>query len=51
MSVDQSFVTGTAGATHREKKVPLNGSDKLFSHLRDLNFALVGNVLSQVRSL
>ncbi|KAI8908166.1 Sec1-like protein [Powellomyces hirtus] len=30
------------------KKAPLNGSDPLFTQLRDLNFAVVGGLLSQV---
>ncbi|KAJ3193080.1 hypothetical protein HK101_005437 [Irineochytrium annulatum] len=36
------------GSGARPKKVPLNGSDKLYAQLRDLNFAVVGGVLNQV---
>lgn len=31
-----------------KKKVPLNGGDKLFGELRDLNFAVVGGLLNKV---
>ncbi|KAG0569695.1 hypothetical protein M758_6G104800 [Ceratodon purpureus] len=36
-----------AQASTRKVKVPLNSSDKLFRELRDLNFAVVGQVLRQ----
>lgn len=36
-----------AGQGSKPKKVPLNATDKLFSQIRNLNFAVVGNVLSQ----
>ncbi|CAJ0628002.1 1428_t:CDS:10 [Entrophospora sp. SA101] len=32
----------------KKKKIPLNSGDKLFSRLRDMNFAVVGGVLNQV---
>ncbi|KAF0461713.1 Sec1-like protein [Gigaspora margarita] len=32
----------------KKKKIALNSSDKLFSQLRDLNFAVVGGVLNRV---
>ncbi|KAF9182517.1 hypothetical protein BGZ51_004705 [Haplosporangium sp. Z 767] len=32
----------------KKKKVPLNGGDKLFGELRDLNFAVVGGLLNKV---
>ncbi|KAF9360746.1 hypothetical protein BGX34_007526 [Mortierella sp. NVP85] len=32
----------------KKKKVPLNGGDRLFSELRDLNFAVVGGLLNKV---
>jgi hypothetical protein len=31
----------------KSKKIPLNSSDKLYSVIRNLNFAVIGNVLSQ----
>ncbi|ORX89440.1 vacuolar protein sorting-associated protein 33A [Basidiobolus meristosporus CBS 931.73] len=34
--------------TNKKKKVPLNSSDKLFSEIRDMNFAVVGSVLNKV---
>ncbi|CAM6126841.1 unnamed protein product [Calypogeia fissa] len=34
-----------ASSTAKKVKVPLNSSDNLFRELRDLNFAVVGNVL------
>jgi len=37
--------TATPG---KKKKVPLNGGDKLFGELRDLNFAVVGGLLNKV---
>ncbi len=36
-----------SGQGSKPKKIPLNASDKLFSQIRNLNFAVVGNVLSQ----
>lgn len=36
---------GAAAAPTRKVKVPLNSTDNLFRELRDLNFAVVGNVL------
>lgn len=58
MAVDASLVgTGTsaaggstaaATAPGSKKKVPLNGGDKLFAELRDLNFAVVGGLLNKV---
>lgn len=41
----QSSATAPAG---KKKKVPLNGGDKLFDELRDLNFAVVGGLLNKV---
>ncbi|KAI8809867.1 vacuolar protein sorting-associated protein 33A [Cladochytrium replicatum] len=35
-------------ASNKPKKVPLNSGDKLYTQLRDLNFAVVGGLLSQV---
>ncbi|KAI8827289.1 Sec1-like protein [Fimicolochytrium jonesii] len=43
--------TGTSAIssqTAKTKKVPLNGSDPLFTQMRDLNFAVVGGLLSQI---
>ncbi|KAG0261630.1 hypothetical protein DFQ27_002865 [Actinomortierella ambigua] len=37
-----------AGTAGKKKKVPLNGGDKLFSDLRDLNFSVVGGLLNKV---
>ncbi|KAJ3407009.1 hypothetical protein HDV05_005632, partial [Chytridiales sp. JEL 0842] len=34
-------------SANRTKKVPLNGTDVLYSQLRDLNFAVVGSQLNQ----
>ncbi|KAJ3209154.1 hypothetical protein HDU67_006368 [Dinochytrium kinnereticum] len=39
---------GAGAAANRPKRVPLNGTDKLFSQLRNLNFAVVGGALNQV---
>ncbi|KAF9110866.1 hypothetical protein BGX27_005759 [Mortierella sp. AM989] len=47
---------GTSGSTSsasgtvlgKKKKVPLNGGDRLFGELRDLNFAVVGGLLNKV---
>ncbi|KAI1320180.1 hypothetical protein EDD11_001784 [Mortierella claussenii] len=39
--------SGSATVTGK-KKVPLNGGDKLFGELRDLNFAVVGGLLNKV---
>lgn len=41
----QSSATAPTG---KKKKVPLNGGDKLFDELRDLNFAVVGGLLNKV---
>ncbi|KAG0371871.1 MAG: Sec1-like protein [Linnemannia gamsii] len=40
--------TAAAAAPGKKKKVPLNGGDKLFDELRDLNFAVVGGLLNKV---
>ncbi|RKO88216.1 Sec1-like protein, partial [Blyttiomyces helicus] len=43
--------TGTPTSSQapiKRKKVPLNESDKLYSQLRNLNFAVVGGLLNQV---
>ncbi|KAJ3158524.1 hypothetical protein HDU86_002749 [Geranomyces michiganensis] len=39
---------GSAGPAPKMKKAPLNGTDPLFTQLRDLNFAVVGGLLSQI---
>ncbi|KAJ3151368.1 hypothetical protein HDU89_002207 [Geranomyces variabilis] len=39
---------GSAGPAPKLKKAPLNGADPLFTQLRDLNFAVVGGLLSQI---
>jgi len=44
-SVSASASTTIPG---KKKKVPLNGGDRLFSELRDLNFAVVGGLLNKV---
>ena len=49
--MDSSLVglsQNNANITHKLKKIPLNSNDKLFSQLRDMNFAVVGGILSQV---
>ncbi|KAF8941229.1 hypothetical protein BGZ58_001033 [Dissophora ornata] len=38
----------SGSAPGKKKKVPLNGGDKLFGELRDLNFAVVGGLLNKV---
>lgn len=43
-----SAATASTAATGKKKKVPLNGGDKLFGELRDLNFAVVGGLLNKV---
>ncbi|KNC96078.1 hypothetical protein, variant [Spizellomyces punctatus DAOM BR117] len=43
-----SSTAHTPAAATKAKKVPLNSSDRLFAQLRDLNFAVVGGLLSQV---
>ncbi|KAI8845521.1 Sec1-like protein [Chytridium lagenaria] len=54
VEVDPSYLSsnvapGAGGmAASRPKRVPLNGADKLYSHLRNLNFAVVGSALNQV---
>ncbi|KAF9906448.1 hypothetical protein BX616_000721 [Lobosporangium transversale] len=40
--------SSSATVTGKKKKVPLNGGDKLFGELRDLNFAVVGGLLNKV---
>ncbi|KAF8980525.1 hypothetical protein BGZ46_004066 [Entomortierella lignicola] len=40
--------TVSGGVQGKKKKVPLNGGDKLFGELRDLNFAVVGGLLNKV---
>ncbi|KAJ1561754.1 hypothetical protein HK096_003449 [Nowakowskiella sp. JEL0078] len=40
--------SATPSISNRPKKVPLNSQDKLFGRLRDLNFAVIGGLLSQV---
>ncbi|KAG0200483.1 hypothetical protein BGX28_006456 [Mortierella sp. GBA30] len=45
--------TGTSGSGSttvpgKKKTVPLNGGDKLFAELRDLNFSVVGGLLNKV---
>jgi hypothetical protein len=42
------FSQDTANISHKLKKIPLNSNDKLFSQIRDMNFAVVGGILSQV---
>jgi len=42
------FSQNNANISHKLKKIPLNSNDKLFSQLRDMNFAVVGGILSQV---
>jgi hypothetical protein len=32
----------------RTRKLPLNSSDPLYASLRDVNFAIVGNILNRV---
>ncbi|KAG0239155.1 vacuolar protein sorting-associated protein 33A [Mortierella sp. GBAus27b] len=41
-------VSAAAAIPGKKKKVPLNAGDKLFSELRDLNFAVVGGLLNKV---
>ncbi|KAF9403342.1 hypothetical protein BGZ94_004644, partial [Podila epigama] len=49
LAAPASSSTGTSGAAPgKKKKVPLNGGDKLFGELRDLNFAVVGGLLNKV---
>jgi len=51
VELDSSLVglsQNNANITHKLKKIPLNSNDKLFSQLRDMNFAVVGGILSQV---
>ncbi|KAI9353386.1 Sec1-like protein [Zopfochytrium polystomum] len=36
-----------APANNRPRKIPLNGTERLYAQLRDLNFAVVGSVLNQ----
>ncbi|TPX34829.1 hypothetical protein SmJEL517_g02554 [Synchytrium microbalum] len=43
-----SSTTAPVTATAKSRKVALNSNDKLFQQLRDLNFAVVGGLLSQV---
>ncbi|KJE88792.1 vacuolar protein sorting-associated protein 33A [Capsaspora owczarzaki ATCC 30864] len=49
-SIEHSFVTLNADITGnkdgKKTKVPLNSSDRIFSEIRDLNFAAVGPLLS-----
>jgi hypothetical protein len=45
-SLGQAPNTQTPSSS-RPKKVPLNGNDRLYSQLRDLNFAVVGSHLNQ----
>ncbi len=40
--------SGSTSVPGKKKKVPLNGGDKLFEELRDLNFAVVGGLLNKV---
>ncbi|KAG0350964.1 hypothetical protein BGZ54_003500, partial [Gamsiella multidivaricata] len=40
--------SGSGTTVPGKKKVPLNGGDKLFSEIRDLNFAVVGGLLNKV---
>ncbi|KAJ3023189.1 hypothetical protein HKX48_003967 [Thoreauomyces humboldtii] len=40
--------SGASTQGTKTKKAPLNGTDALFTQLRDLNFAVVGGLLSQV---
>ncbi|ORX57239.1 vacuolar protein sorting-associated protein 33A-like protein [Piromyces finnis] len=51
VELDSSLVglsQNNANISHKLKKIPLNSNDKLFSQLRDMNFAVVGGILSQV---
>ncbi|KAG0358173.1 hypothetical protein BG005_002644 [Podila minutissima] len=43
-----SAAAASTAAPGKKKKVPLNGGDKLFGELRDLNFAVVGGLLNKV---
>ncbi|KAF9172590.1 hypothetical protein BGX20_005287 [Mortierella sp. AD010] len=43
-----STSSGSGTVLGKKKKVPLNGGDKLFGELRDLNFAVVGGLLNKV---
>ncbi|KAJ3096942.1 hypothetical protein HDU97_005417 [Phlyctochytrium planicorne] len=52
VEVDPSYISASGapagGLGNRPKRVPLSGADKLFSQLRNLNFAVVGGALNQV---
>ena len=41
-------VTTTSNQSGKKKKYVLNATDKLFSQLRDQNFAVVGGVLNKI---
>ncbi|KAG0326938.1 hypothetical protein BGZ99_008702 [Dissophora globulifera] len=43
-----SGTASSGSSAAKKKKVPLNGGDKLFGELRDLNFAVVGGLLNKV---
>jgi hypothetical protein len=47
--VNPSYVGNVAAGTQalKPRKIPLNSTDKVFAQIRDLNFAMIGSVLSQ----
>ncbi|KAG0032734.1 hypothetical protein BGZ82_006435 [Podila clonocystis] len=47
-SAAAASTAASTAAPGKKKKVPLNGGDKLFGELRDLNFAVVGGLLNKV---